>query len=124
MKKERKSKFYIFLIEILCGILFFALSSIVCVSFFVRSNNLSREAVLKNEAMILAENVAENMRIFDGKTLDGFRQINDLQMQMKQNDYVINVDSIKLDLNYMKHNITVSIDDKVLVDFNVMSGGY
>ncbi|MEG0176443.1 hypothetical protein [Anaerorhabdus sp.] len=124
MKKERKSKFYIFLIEILCGILFFALSSIVCVNFFVRSNNLSREAVLKNEAMILAENVAENMRIFDGKTLDGFRQINDLQMQMKQNDYVINVDSIKLDLNYMKHNITVSIDDKVLVDFNVMSGGY
>ncbi|MEG0240684.1 hypothetical protein [Anaerorhabdus sp.] len=123
MKVERKPKFYIFLIEILWGILFFALSSIVCVNFFVKSNQLSQEAVKKNKAMLIGESVAEEMRT-NNVELSGFELIENNHYQQKKDDYLIDVMTTPLELNYEKHHIVISQAGETLVEFEVMSGGY
>lgn len=123
MKVERKPKFYIFLIEILWGILFFALSSIVCVNFFVKSNQLSQEAVKKNKAMLIGESVAEEMRT-NNDELSGFELIENNHYQQKKDDYLIDVMTTPLELNYEKHHIVISHAGETLVEFEVMSGGY
>lgn len=123
MKIERKSKFYIFLIEILWGILFFALSSIICVNFFVKSNEYSKEAVSKNEAMLIGESVAELMRDYSGE-LEGFDLVAPNHYQKEINGYLVDITSDALELGYMKHCIEISNKDHVLVEFDVMSGGY
>lgn len=122
MKVERKSKFYIFLIEILWGILFFALSSIVCVNFFVKSNQYSQETIQKNKAMLIGESVAESMKKYDGN-LEGYNKIAENQYMTNIDDYVVQVTSENLELNYMMHHIQISYHENVLIEFDVMSGG-
>ncbi|SJZ35272.1 hypothetical protein [Anaerorhabdus furcosa] len=122
MKVERKSKFYIFLIEILWGILFFALSSIVCVNFFVKSNQYSQETIQKNKAMLIGESVAESMKKYDGN-LEGYNKIAENQYMTNIDDYVVQVTSENLELDYMMHHIQISYYENVLIEFDVMSGG-
>lgn len=122
MKVERKSKFYIFLIEILWGILFFALSSIVCVAFFVKSNQYSLETVRKNKAMLIGESVAEMMKD-QNQTLEGYEVLGNNQYQTHIENYLVQITTENLDLDYKKHHIQVSYQNEILIEYDVMSGG-
>lgn len=56
MKHSRSS---LFLMELIIAILFFSLSSTVCIQLFARSHMLSQQTVNQNHAVIEAQNLAE-----------------------------------------------------------------
>lgn len=53
------SKTSLFLMEFIIAILFFSLTSAVCVQLFVKSHTLSRQSVNSNQACMWSENLAE-----------------------------------------------------------------
>ena len=62
----KHSKSSLFLMELIIAILFFALSSTVCIRLFAKSHLLSKETVNKNEAVIQAQNMAETYLAYEG----------------------------------------------------------
>lgn len=120
MKIERKSKFYVFLIEILWCVFFLALSSIVCTHFFVKGSELKDEAINKSNATIIANNVAETMRISDG-VMNDFQEISTGHFQKQIEKYTVDVHSVSLNDNYREHKIQISINDKILIEYVVVS---
>lgn len=59
MQTRNSSKSGIFLMELILSILFFSIAAAVCVKLFVTSHNLSDRSVKLNEAVTMAENIAE-----------------------------------------------------------------
>lgn len=59
MQTRNSSKSGIFLMELILSILFFSIAAAVCVKLFVTSHNLSDRSVKLNEAVAMAENIAE-----------------------------------------------------------------
>lgn len=57
--KNKASKSGLFLMELILSILFFSLSSAICVQLFVKSHLISQKSVSLNHAIELCQNVAE-----------------------------------------------------------------
>lgn len=66
MNKTNKSHSSLFLIELMIVLVFFALASTVCIQLFVQSHLLSQSTAEQNEAILLAESMAEEFRAADG----------------------------------------------------------
>ncbi len=63
MKHSRSS---LFLMEMIIAILFFSLTSAVCIQLFTRSHLLSTQTVNQNHAVIQAQNLAESYLSLEG----------------------------------------------------------
>ena len=59
MQTRNSSKSGIFLMELILSILFFSIAAAVCVKLFVTSHDLSSQSVKLNNAVAMAENIAE-----------------------------------------------------------------
>lgn len=62
MIKHNYSKSELFLMEFIVVILFFSLSAAICISAFVKANNISEESKKLNHAVILAQSTAEKIK--------------------------------------------------------------
>lgn len=59
MKKRYKSKTSLFLIELIIVILFFSITSAICIQIFVKSHTLSKKSINANQAQLWTQNVTE-----------------------------------------------------------------
>ncbi|MEA4874591.1 hypothetical protein [Anaerorhabdus sp.] len=123
MKVERKSKFYVFLMEYLWSILFFVLACIVCVQLFVESYRISNLASDKNEALLIGQVIAEDLRMNAIDEADGFILIEENHYQKNTDKFVIDIYQTPKALDYVESTIEVSKGHTVLINFTVMSGG-
>lgn len=55
----KHSKTGLFLIELILGILFFALTSAICIQIFVKANTFNNESIQKDHAMRIASYIIE-----------------------------------------------------------------
>lgn len=62
----KHSKSALILMELIIAILFFSLSSSVCIQLFVKSHLLSKQTTDENHAIIQAQNLAESFLASDG----------------------------------------------------------
>lgn len=62
MKKTGFSNSGLFLIEFMIVLLFFSISAAVCVSIFVHAHSLNKESGEKNQALLLAQSAAEQLK--------------------------------------------------------------
>jgi len=70
MIKDKKSRSFNFLIELLIAVLFFALASTICVELFVKAkdnNDLSNDV---DNATIIAQGTIEKLKNYKGESLD------------------------------------------------------
>ncbi len=123
MKVERKSKFYVFLMEYLWSILFFMLACIVCVQLFVESYKTSNLVSDKNDALLIGQALAEDLRMNMIDETDGFILIAENHYQKNTDKFVIDVYQTPKALDYVESTIEISNGDTVLINFTVMSGG-
>lgn len=59
MRKKYESKTSLFLIELIIVILFFSITSAICIQIFVKSHTLSNKSINSNHAQLLIQNVTE-----------------------------------------------------------------
>lgn len=55
----KHSKTGLFLMELIVGILFFALAGALCVQLFVKANTINEESICKDQGMRVATNIVE-----------------------------------------------------------------
>lgn len=67
MYQSGHSKSGLFLMELIIVILFFSLASTVCIQMFTKSHLISQETVDKNEAVLIAQNLAESWYAAEGE---------------------------------------------------------
>lgn len=65
MNSRKSSKSQLFLMEFILVVMFFALCTGICLSAFVKANNISREGHQLNEALLLAQSMAETIKAMD-----------------------------------------------------------
>ena len=68
MGRVRMSKSHMFLIEFVCVVLFFALCAAVCIKTFAGAEMLSKNGKDINEALLVAQTVAETIKASDAKS--------------------------------------------------------
>lgn len=66
MKHRTASRSSLFLMELILTILFFALSSAVCIQLFVKAHVISRDTSDKSAAVLQAQNAAELLKSGEG----------------------------------------------------------
>lgn len=66
MSKNNYSKSELFLMEFIVVILFFSLCAAICISGFVKANNVSEASEKLNHAVILAQSIAEKIKATSG----------------------------------------------------------
>lgn len=59
MNPKHSSKSGLFLMELILAIFFFSIASAICVRLFVTSHQLSKQSVQLNDAVTMAESIAE-----------------------------------------------------------------
>ena len=62
MGRNRYAKSELFLMEFIVVVLFFALSTSLCISAFVRANHISEDSMELNRALTLAQTTAEMLK--------------------------------------------------------------
>lgn len=62
MGRSKYSKSELFIMEFIVVVLFFAISASICISAFVRANNISEESLELNRGLTLAQSTAESMK--------------------------------------------------------------
>ena len=67
--RSNTSKSGLFLLELILSVLFFSLSSVICVQMFVKSHNLSKESKELNNSVILCESMADTFYATEGDLL-------------------------------------------------------
>ena len=72
MQKNKKTRMFNFLIELLLVIVIFAISSIVVVKMFYSGYAINKENEELNDAMFIASDIAEQMRIYNGENLTDY----------------------------------------------------
>lgn len=65
-QRHRASHGSLFLMELIFSILLFTIIATICISGFVKSHTLSRDAALQSHYITMASNVAEVLRSTDG----------------------------------------------------------
>ncbi len=70
----KHSKSSLFLMELIIAILFFSLTSTVCIRLFVRSHLISQQTINENHAINLVQNLAEGYLGTEGD-LDALQQL-------------------------------------------------
>nr|WP_315023093.1 hypothetical protein [uncultured Aminipila sp.] len=65
MNNGNSSKSQIFLMEFICVVMFFALCAALCINAFVKAEGISKEGRELNEALLLAQSMAETIKSMD-----------------------------------------------------------
>lgn len=65
MSNGNSSKSQIFLMEFICVVMFFALCAALCINAFVKADGISKEGRELNEALLLAQSMAETIKSMD-----------------------------------------------------------
>jgi len=65
MSNGNSSKSQVFLMEFICVILFFALCAALCLNVFVKADGMSRKGQEINEALVLAQSMAESIKVME-----------------------------------------------------------
>ena len=77
MSKKNNTKSELFLMEFIVAILFFSICTAVCISAFVKADNISKESKLINGAMILAQSTAEEIKATGNITGEKYKNYQD-----------------------------------------------
>ncbi|MBN7773394.1 hypothetical protein [Clostridium aminobutyricum] len=86
MRNRNYAKSQLFLMEFIVVILFFALCASICISAFVKADNMSRESKELNHALILAQSAAETIKGVEVGDVDRLSDITGLH-KVKENMY-------------------------------------
>ena len=89
----RHSKSHLFLMELIIAILFFALSSTVCIQLFIKSYTLNKNTVNQNQAVIHAQNLAESYLACNGSVVEIANVLSSFHPELAQNTIAIYFDS-------------------------------
>lgn len=65
MRNRVSSKSQLFLMEFICVLMFFSLSAAICISAFVKADNISKKGYELNEALIIAQSTAETIKVIE-----------------------------------------------------------
>lgn len=104
-KNNQTSPSISYLVEIIIVILFFAISSAICVSVFTSAHNLSVNAVQRNEAIMKAQEVIETLK---GKgTLESNKMYFDKDWKLVEHE-----DNYKMIINQEENNFVLSVYQK------------
>ena len=71
---KQKNKSSLFLMELIIAILFFAISSAICVQVFIKARTMNVESQYRSQASLIASNIAE---VYKSEQLDKYYQIED-----------------------------------------------
>ncbi|MBD5548796.1 MAG: hypothetical protein HDQ97_15665 [Lachnospiraceae bacterium] len=102
--KNKSSKSGLFLMELILSILFFSLSSAICVQLFVKSHLISQQSVDLNIAVEWCQNVAETFYGTNGNI--------DEMMLLFDNSYQNSSDESSFFLDEHPYTISVSVHEK------------
>lgn len=109
---RNSSKSQLFLMEFICVVMFFALCAALCIHVFVQADRISKEGRQLNEALLLAQSVAETIKNMDYSDKEEINTtVNQINKEYK-NKYTVRVkDAVKE--NILQANIYVySMKDK------------
>ena len=70
MKRAKKRHSSLFLIELMIALLFFSLAAAICIQFFIQAHLLSQRAENLNEAVLIANSLAEEFRATNGDMVE------------------------------------------------------
>ncbi|MFV0517880.1 MAG: hypothetical protein ACK5MV_10845 [Aminipila sp.] len=93
MSRSNSSKSQLFLMEFICVVMFFALSAALCVSAFVKADTVSKNGRNLNEALFLAQTVAETIKAMDNPNEETIGQAVKTIQKEKDNDLVLKVEN-------------------------------
>jgi hypothetical protein len=65
MSRRSYAKSHVFLMEFIVVVLFFALCTSICISAFVKADNISKQSKEMNHAILLAQSAAEAIKALD-----------------------------------------------------------
>lgn len=102
--KNKSSKSGLFLMELILSILFFSLSSAVCVQLFVKSHLISQQSVDLNSAVEWCQNIAEAFYGTNGNI--------DEMMLLFDNSYQNSSDQSAFFLDEPPYTIFVTLQEK------------
>ena len=75
MGRQQMSKTHMFLMEFICVVLFFALCASLCVTAFVKADEISQKGLDKNTSLLVAQNIAEQVKSLDQVTEGTWEEI-------------------------------------------------
>ena len=117
MKKTKKTRLFNFLIELLLVIVIFAMSSMIVVKLFYYGRDVVLEDKHSNEAMLIASNIAEKMRVYDGEDLDSY-------LNYDNDQYVLDIKVDKKCNHYCLYTSEIKVSDEIVeINFKVESVG-
>lgn len=102
MSKKNHTKSELFLMEFIAVILFFSICAAICISAFVKADNISKDSDLLNGAMILAQSVAEEIKATEVITGQKYQNYKDdiyyLDVRTEIKDKIMVADIIVFDV--------------------------
>lgn len=98
MSNRSYAKSQLFLMEFIAVVLFFALCSSICISAFVKANNMSKESKELNHANILAQSAAESIKALQYTNIDQLEKLTGLH-KVEKNKYLGYYDADFKELN-------------------------
>lgn len=116
----RKSKSALFLMELIIVIFFFALTSAVCLSVFVKAHDISRSTESLNYAFLWADNASELFNEYsdDSKSVSDTLLAEFAKMGAYDGKYRIDLSfSDDESFRYMRYCFVYVPDDKTVYDF-------
>jgi hypothetical protein len=109
MSKKNHTKSELFLMEFIAVILFFSICTAICISAFVKADNISKESDLLNGAMILAQSVAEEIKATEDITGQKYQNYKDdsyyLDVSTEIKDKILVADITVFDAKIQKKEI-------------------
>ncbi|MHC1724015.1 MAG: hypothetical protein AB9836_12525 [Aminipila sp.] len=99
MSNGNSSKSQIFLMEFICVVMFFALCAALCINAFVKADGMSKEGRELNEALLLAQSLAETIKSMDSPSNEDISTIVDKMNRECRNKYMVKVkDKVQADM--------------------------
>ncbi|MEF9920277.1 MAG: hypothetical protein RR945_07545 [Erysipelotrichaceae bacterium] len=91
-KNERSSPSIAYLVEIIIVILFFAISSAICVQVFVASHKLSEDAQIRNQTLMKAQTVIEEVRSEQKIEISSYHYNRDWKKIKDKGTYILSIE--------------------------------
>lgn len=89
----RSSKSSLFLMELVIVILFFSLSSAVCIQLFVKAHSIDKQTVEMNHSVIWIQNLSESFRAYDGNFISVKNLYSDSDVSTSDSELILLFDN-------------------------------
>lgn len=107
MIKQKKTRSFNFLIELLINVFFFMLASIVVVQMFVISDSKSKRAIILDKGTLLAQNIAEKYQFESIKNFD-----------YEIDEYEVHISIVEQTDYYETICIEIHYEDECIISFD------